>query len=65
MNILCALLLLIFPIGMAAAENLSSPVEVQNITNADDVIPVVLSADNNYGPQMYVTMLSILKNSDA
>ncbi|MDR0693312.1 MAG: glycosyltransferase family 8 protein [Puniceicoccales bacterium] len=64
----CALLGLICPMGMATAENLSSPLEAQNVTygeNADDVIPIVLSADNNYGPQMYITVSSILKNSNA
>jgi lipopolysaccharide biosynthesis glycosyltransferase len=67
-NIWCALLGLICPMGMATAENLSSPLEAQNVTygeNSDDVIPIVLSADNNYGPQMYITVSSILKNSNA
>ncbi|MDR1232858.1 MAG: glycosyltransferase family 8 protein [Puniceicoccales bacterium] len=65
---LWALLLLICPMGMAAVGDTPPSVEIQNVAyseNADDVIPVVLAADNNYGPQMYITMLSILKNSNA
>jgi lipopolysaccharide biosynthesis glycosyltransferase len=56
---------------MAAVGDTPSTVETQNVTQnitycekTNDVIPVVLSADNNYGPQMYITMLSILKNSN-
>ncbi|MDR1232857.1 MAG: glycosyltransferase family 8 protein [Puniceicoccales bacterium] len=65
---LWVLLLLICPMRMAAAGDTLPSVEIQNVAygeNADDVIPVVLVADNNYGPQMYITMLSILKNSNA
>ncbi|MDR1173724.1 MAG: glycosyltransferase family 8 protein, partial [Puniceicoccales bacterium] len=67
-SILCSLLLLICPMGMAAVGDIPPSVETQNVTcseNVDDVIPVVLAADNNYGPQMYITILSILKNSNA
>jgi lipopolysaccharide biosynthesis glycosyltransferase len=56
---------------MAAVGDTPFTIETQNVTQnitygekTNDVIPIVLSADNNYGPQMYVTMLSILKNSN-
>jgi lipopolysaccharide biosynthesis glycosyltransferase len=54
--------------GVAAIGDTSFSIETQNVAydeKTDDVIPVVLAADNNYGPQMYITMLSILKNSNA
>jgi lipopolysaccharide biosynthesis glycosyltransferase len=54
--------------GMAAVGDIPPSVEIQNVAyseNADDVIPVVLTVDNSYGPQVYIMMLSILKNSNA
>jgi lipopolysaccharide biosynthesis glycosyltransferase len=41
-----------------------SAVESFTIGCVKTIIPVVLSADNNYAPQMYVTMLSTLKNAN-
>ncbi|MDR2628647.1 MAG: glycosyltransferase family 8 protein [Puniceicoccales bacterium] len=67
-SIWCALLLLICPMGAVAVGDTPPSIEIQNVAYSesdDDVIPVVLAADNNYGPQMYITMLSILKNSNA
>ncbi|MDR0715468.1 MAG: glycosyltransferase family 8 protein [Puniceicoccales bacterium] len=41
-----------------------SAVESLTVGCAKIIVPVVLSADNNYAPQMYVTMLSMLKNAN-
>jgi lipopolysaccharide biosynthesis glycosyltransferase len=53
---------------VTAIGDTSFSIETQNVAYDEkigDVIPVVLAADNNYGPQMYITMLSTLKNSNA
>ena len=35
---------------------------MQTIVNARNIIPIILSSDNRYAPQMYVTILSMLQN---
>jgi hypothetical protein len=65
--LLCALIFLILPIEVAALYDVHSPNETQTIVSQENTkndIPILLSVDNYYGPMMYITMLSILENSN-
>jgi lipopolysaccharide biosynthesis glycosyltransferase len=54
-----------FLLGDTMPKNTASPIEtVDRIDTDHAVIPIVLSADNNYAPLMYITMFSILKNAN-
>ncbi|MDR0715492.1 MAG: hypothetical protein LBF25_01785, partial [Puniceicoccales bacterium] len=53
-------------VGSTAGESQSVALTVSSVTEecAKNVIPIILSADNNFAPPMYITMFSILKNSN-
>ncbi|MDR0595592.1 MAG: glycosyltransferase family 8 protein [Puniceicoccales bacterium] len=46
-------------------KNIANPIEtVDRMATNHTIIPIVLSADNNYASQMYITMFSTLKNAN-